>query len=80
MAIHPGILAWRIPWTEGWLQSIEGELDTNEATQHARTCEKEESRIIPSYPEQLEGQRPTEIEGEAIGCTYLWREDQDIDV
>ena len=23
MAIHPGILAWKIPWTEepGWLQS-----------------------------------------------------------
>ena len=39
MAMHSSILAWRIPWTEepGSLQSWgRKELDTTEATEHAR--------------------------------------------
>ena len=39
MAAHPGILAWKIQWTEepGGLQSMGlKELDTTEATQHAQ--------------------------------------------
>ena len=37
MEIHPGILAWRTPWTEepGGLQSLGSrELDTTEASEH----------------------------------------------
>ena len=44
MATHSSILAWEVPWTEepgGWVAgySLCGrkELDTTEATQHART-------------------------------------------
>ena len=37
MAVHPSILAWRIPWTEepGGPQSLKGS-DTSEATQHTK--------------------------------------------
>ena len=34
LAIHPSVLAWRIPWREepGGLQSMGSQLDTTEAT------------------------------------------------
>ena len=35
MATHSSILAWRIPWTEGYSPWGRKESDTTEATQHA---------------------------------------------
>ena len=35
VATHPGILAWEIPWTEGYLPQSCKELDMTETTQHA---------------------------------------------
>ena len=55
-ATYSSILAWRIPWTEGFggLQSIEPQkLDMNEVTEHTCTCTRYNLRNIGLKDKEL---------------------------